>query len=222
MTMRKIVVFLFILFLSTGIQSQDITTMWPYLYSEFSDGTVYFSNKQTLSAPLNVHLLKSSLHYLDQNEIKEVTTSDIVLVLIKTDTYYVRNNQLMRVLEGDSTGFIAELVLADFNAIHESGGAYGSSSNVQATRKLSSLEVGGINITNLMELKSNKDNGSLLPLKKQYFIVTIDTVYPANRRSIESQLPEDKRKEFRQFVKTNKINWRHPDTLAPLINFLSN
>src|SRR5690554_3283975 len=144
MTMRKIVVFLFILFLSTGIQSQDITTMWPYLYSDFSDGTVYFSNKQTLSAPLNVHLLKSSLHYLDQNEIKEVTTSDIVLVLIKTDTYYVRNNQLMRVLEGDSTGFIAELVLADFNAIHESGGAYGSSSNVQATRKLSSLEVGGI------------------------------------------------------------------------------
>src|SRR5690554_1995138 len=158
--MKKQIVLSFLIMCCTiGLQAQSITTVWPYKYSDFKDGTVYYTDKKTLSAPLNVHLLKSSLHYLDKDLIKEVNTSDIVLVRMGEDNYYVRNNQLMRVLDGDSTGFVAELVLADMAALTQGGGAYGSSSNVQATRKLSSLEIGGINMTNHMELKSNKDNG---------------------------------------------------------------
>lgn len=130
--MKKTVLFLLVLCLATALQAQNITTMWPYKYSDFRNGTVYFVNKRTLSAPFNVHLLKSSLHYLDNGQVREVTTSDIVLVRIDEDQYYMRNNQLMRVLSGDSIGFVAELVLVDFDALIESGGAYGSSSNVQA------------------------------------------------------------------------------------------
>jgi hypothetical protein len=219
--MKKSALYLLVLCLSSALQAQDITTMWPYKYSDFRDGTVYFANKRTLSAPVNVHLLKSSLHYLDNGQIREVTTSDIVLVRIDEDQYYMRNNQLMRVLSGDSTGFVAELVLADFDALTESGGAYGSSSNVQATRKLSSLEIGGINITNHMELKSNKDSGSLLPLDTKYFIVTPDAVYPATKRGISSQLSDDKKDTFNRFLKKNKVNWRRPETLQVLLDFFN-
>jgi len=219
--MKKIGLFLSIICLTFALQAQNITTMWPYKYSDFRDGTVYFLNKRTLSAPVNIHLLKSSLHYLDKEQIKEVTTSEIVLVKIEEDSYYMRDNQLMRVVSGDSTGFVAELLLADFDALTESGGAYGSSSNVQATRKLSSLEVGGINITNHMELKSNKDGGSLLPVKKKYFIVTPDALYPATKKGIESQLPANRLADFRQFLKQNKVSWRNPESLSVLLQFFN-
>jgi hypothetical protein len=199
--------------------AQNVTTMWPYMYSDFRDGKVYFKDQTTLIAPLNVHLVKSTLHFLDKGTIKEAITSDIVLVQIDFDTYYVRNNQLLHVLAGDSTGFVAELVLADFAALKENGGAYGSSSNVQATRKLSSLEVGGVTITNHIELKNQKENGSMLPLTQKYFIVTTDEVYPATRKDIESKLPDDKREAFKQFIKQHKIKWKQPGSLAVLLEF---
>ncbi|HHU97475.1 MAG: hypothetical protein QM237_08250 [Bacteroidota bacterium] len=203
-----------------GSTAQDITTTWPYLYSDFKDGTVYFTSKTTLAAPLNVHLLKSSLHYLDNEQVKEVTTSDIAMVIIGEDNYYARDNQLMRVISGDSTGFVAELVLADIDALTQSGGAYGSSSNVQATRKLSSLEVGGIHVTNHMELKNNKDNGTLLPVKTTYYIVTTKAVYHATRRGMESLLPDHAKSDLRRYVKQHNVKWNRPETYHLLLDFL--
>ena len=217
---RNLFVGLFIVLSSLYVCAQEPTSMWPYIYSDFQQGTVYFKDTKTLTAPINIHLLKSRLHYIDKEQIKEANADEILLALIGDDKYYVRNEQLMRVVAGDSTGFIAELTVADFNAIMESGGAYGSSSNVQATRKLSSLEIGGVHITNHMELKSRKEDGSLLPLSKKYFIVTVEHVYPANRKAFETMLPAAKLPEFKQFLKKNKINWRQPDSLALLLNFL--
>lgn len=217
---RKIFAGLLMVVSSLYVFAQEPTSMWPYIYSDFQQGTVYFNDTKTLSAPINIHLLKSKLHYIEKDHIKEAISDDILLALIGNDKYYVRNGQLMRVVTGDSTGFIAELAVADFDAIMDSGGAYGSSSNVQATRKLSSLEIGGVHITNHMELKSKKDAGSLLPLSKKYFIVTVDAIYPANRKAFENMLPAARRAELKPFLKKNKINWRQPDSLALLLNFL--
>ena len=218
--MKKILFCVIIFFNIIQTEAQDITTMWPYAYSDFQVGKVYFKNKQALSAPLNIHLLKSTLHYIDRGVIKEALTSEVVFVEVNSDMYFMRNNQMLRVLVGDSTGFVAELLMADFNTAIESSGAYGSSSNVQATRKLSSLEVGGINITNHMELKSKKDAGSLLTLSKKYFIVTKNNVYLASKKAIESELSEQKRVDFNIFLKQQKVNWKKPESLIAVINFL--
>lgn len=217
---RRIGCALLILCSTIVVRAQDITTMWPYKYAEFQNGTVYFKDQTTLSTQINVHLLRSALHYLDKEQIKEANASDIAVVSINNDTYYVNNGQLLRAIAGDSTHYVAELVLADFDAIMSSGGAYGSSSNVQATRKLSSMEIGGVSITNHMELKNKKDGGTLLPLFKKFVIVTADTIYTATRKGIESQLPENKKAAFKQFVKENKVKWKDPASLAVLLDFL--
>jgi hypothetical protein len=194
--------------------------MWPYRYSDFTDGTVYLKGGKTLSAPLNIHLLKSSLHYLEKDQIKEATSADIESVQIGFDKYRMVNNQLMYPLAGDSTDYVAELLLADLEALQESGGAYGSSSNVQATRQLSSLEIGGVSKVNHIELKEKKEDGQLLPLTVKYFIVTGDRVYPATQRAIKAALPEEKQTEFKQFVKKHKIKWKQPASLFELLEFL--
>lgn len=219
--MKKLFIAIIVLISTVQLQAQDRTTMWPYVYPDFQLGKVYFQNESSLTAPLNVHLLKSSLHYLDQNIIKEAITSHIVLVEIGMDRYFMRNEQLFRVLSGDSLGFVAELLVADFSALQESGGAYGSSSNVQATRKLSSLELGGINITNHMELKSQKDAGSLLAVSKQYFIVTAGAIYPATKKGISLQLSPAKRTEFKKFYKQQKIKWKELESLNAVLHFLN-
>jgi len=203
-------------------QAQEVTTMWPYIYPDFQEGIVHFKDHKSLRAPLNVHLLKSTLHYLEDKKIKEATSGDIESVHIGRDQYYVCDNQLIHVLNGDSTGFVAELVEADFSALMESGGAYGSSSSVQATRKVSSMEIGGVSIVNHMELKEKKDAGSLLPLTRKYFIVVAGKEYPATSKSIESQLPEERQEAFKLFVKQNKIKWKQPESLALLLDFFKN
>ena len=213
---------------TTAGLAQNITTMWPYKYSNFRTGTIYFKNQEPLSKQLNVHLLKSTLHYLDGDKIKEAQPDDIAFVLIDNtiqdisvpDKFYMYNGQLIRAISGDSTAFIAELILADFSAIKESGGAYGASSNTQSTRKLSSLTIGGVSTTSHMELKEKKDEGSSLPIIKKYFIVINGKVYPATRKDIESKLPADKKDAFKQFVKKNKINWKDPNSFPKLLEFL--
>lgn len=216
---QKVLFFIIVLYSTIASQAQDVTTMWPYIYPDFKEGTVFFKDHKSLKAPLNVHLVNSTLHYLENNKIKEAASDDIKSVLIGEDQYYVSNNHLMHVLSGDSTSFIAELVEADFSALKESGGAYGSSSNVQATRKVTSMDVGGVSIVNHMELKEKKDAGSLLPLTRKYFIIVAGKEYPATRKGIESQLAKDRQEAFKLFVKQNKIKWKQPDSLALLLNF---
>lgn len=215
-------VFVVLVFLCSMIvaQAQSTTSMWPYVYPDFQRGTVYFKDLNTLSADVNVHLLKSTLHYLNNDQIIEANTSEIAVVQINVDTYYVKNNQLLRFITGDSVKYVAELVLADFDGIMSSGGAYGSSSNVQATSKLSSMEVGGVSITNHIELKNNKEGGALLPLVRKYVLVTPDKMYLATRKGVESQLPENRKAAFKQFLKEKKVSWKDPASLVLLLDFL--
>jgi hypothetical protein len=200
-------------------QAQDITTMWPYAYPEFVNGTVHFDDSSTLQAPVNVHLQKSRLHYLERGNIKEAKVTGMLWVEVGADAYYVRNGELFKMLAGRAQLFLASLTLADFNAIMESGGAYGSSSNVQATRKLSSVEIGGINITNHVELKSKKDAGALLPISVKYYVVTPNDVYPATRKGIAAKLSGEREDAFKRFVKQHKIKWNNPESLKTLLDF---
>jgi hypothetical protein len=212
---------LLLLLLSLAGRAQDITTMWPYAYPEFVKGTVYFADSSTLQAPVNVHLQKSRLHYLEQGTIKEAKSADIVLVDVGADRYFVRRNELLHVLAGNAQAFLATLTLADFSAITEPGGAYGASSNVQATRKLSSIDIGGVSITNHVELKSKKDAGTLLPVSVKYFLVTGDEVYPATRKGIAGKLSGERKDAFNRFVKQHKIKWSNPESLITLLDFFT-
>ena len=101
-------------------------------------------------------------------------------------------------------------------------GAYGSSSNVQATAS-SLFRVGGI-VTNHMELKNNKDNGTLLPVKTTYYIVTTKryTTLPGEDGSL---LPDHAKSDPRRYVKQHNVKWnrrRHHLLLDFLKSYLTN
>lgn len=210
----------FVLF-STAI-AQNVTTLWPYIYPEFQQGTLYLSNKQEIKGALNVHVYKSRLHFLENDLIKEAETSDIVLAMIGDDKYMVVDGRVMKVIGSKEKGFVALQIMGDFEQLNSQSGAYGGPTTTASVNNLSSIVIGGINITNHVSLRQDRENGIALPLKYKYFIVTKGTVYEAARRGILSKLDDAKSKEFKRFLKTHKIEWTEAQSLLQIVDFLNN
>lgn len=219
--MRRLLFTAFIAFFwATNISAQQVSTLWPYIYPEFKEGTLYMAGQEKLTSEFNIHLKEGRLHFISQGRIKEVLNKDIVLVTIGNDTYMVVDGRVMKVVGSEKRGLVATLVLADFDKLFDAGGAYGASSSTSATRKLTSVEIGGITQTNHMLLRENREYGTPLPIKQKHFLVTKGEVYPATRRGILSSFDDgSKKKEFKQFLKGKDVNWSNPQSMLQLIDF---
>ncbi|MEG0519366.1 MAG: hypothetical protein RR555_10965 [Bacteroidales bacterium] len=195
--------------------------MWPYVYQEFMNGIIYTVDGHKFSKKVNIHVRKSTLQYIDGENIKETINDDILFVTIGNDQYMPVSGKIMKVVGSKEKGFVATLILADFSSIHATGGAYGSSSNSSSTMKLSSIEIGGETKTNHMDLKNNKESGVTLNLVYSYYIVTNSNIYEATRKGIETKLPQERKVHFKAYLKSHNIQWKVPASLLPLIDFLN-
>lgn len=210
----------------TSISAQECTTTWPYLFNDFQPGTVYFKDGAKTPYRVNIHILKSKLHYLEDGseEIKEAVSEDYILVKIGEDTFYSRQGKMVKVVASNEGGFIGECTVADMAALNTGEtAAYGASANSMSTRKLSSIDGEGPSVsTNHMNLKNSKDDGIYIPTEKEYYIVTQGTVFPANKKQLEMFLPKDKADALKGFLKKNKISWKSPESLLKLVEFINN
>jgi len=204
--------------------AQQCTTMWPYLYSDFAEGKVFYKSGNTESRYLNIHVLENRLHLVDGENISELkSTNNIAKVEIGWDTYLPIEGRFYQLISEGSTGSSLVLIISgDFRSLLEGSGAYGASSNSLSTTNLSSLEIGGnAGSMNHMNLKNNKDAGRDVPLVKKYFFVFGGNLVPTKSKDVEkSLLDSGKRKELKAFVKANKIKWNRPEDLAKLLAIL--
>lgn len=219
--MKKIILTVITIALSFIINAQECSTIWPYIYKEFQDGTVYMKGGQKINCKVNIHVRNSTLQYLDGEKIRETKSDDVILVEVNNDKFMSVDGKIMKVLSSNEKGFIAVLTLGDFESIYNTGGAYGSSSNSSATMKLSSIEIGGETNTNHMELRNNLESGVTIPIEYEYFIVTGGEIYEASRKGIESKLSKERKAQLKTFLKNNKIKWKDSNSLLTLIDFLN-
>ena len=219
--MKSLISFLLVIGTFTFSWAQECTTIWPYIYPEFKEGTLYMVGGKQFTAQFNIHVQESRLHYLSNGIIKETQSENIVLVKIGEDVFMSVDGKVMKVIGSEERGFVATLILGDFAKLNNSSGAYGGSSNSSAIMKLSSIEVGGKTIVNHMELKQKRDEGVPLPLKYQYYIVTKGKVYSATKKGIRSELSDSSAVEFKSFLKKNKIKWDNPQSLMTLLDFFN-
>ncbi len=218
--MKRIKILLVYSLISFVASAQSVNTMWPYLFSEFRDGTIYTKDGFKFDRKVNVHVLKSTLHYLDGNTIKETSSSDLLMVDSGEDKFMCVDGEVMKIIAGDEDGFVATLVLGDFSKVAESGGAYGASSNTLSTMELTSVDLGGINIIDHMRLKNSKESGKKIPLMTSYYVVAGKRAYPANKNKIRKLLDKESQKKFKDFIKEKKIKWNRAESLILLVDFL--
>lgn len=202
--------------------SQNCTTLWPYLYNDFQQGKLSFSDGRETTELVNIHVLESKLHYLKDNLILETSDPLIKSVAIGGEIFMNVNETFVKIISQMDSVFLGVIRKGDFESLLNSGGAYGSSSNAQSIRKLSSIEVGGINSMNHMYLKENKENGKAISLNTEYCFVVDGRYVKASRKDVQAFLnTQGKDDSFKLFVKNNKINWKKEDSLVLVMNYLS-
>ena len=208
--------------LTTNARNYEPNTKWPYIYENFTDGTVFFEGNKKAQKQLNIHLWGNKLHYLaDDNRILEAKDKGVVRVEIGNDAYIYSDNQLVKILDVDQNNLVVELTKADFDALFTGTGAYGSSLNSSAARDLSSLDLGGIDNPELGRLLQERNDGRDLSVKHVFFFIIDGKQIEANKKEVESLLSDNGKKEWKAFQKQNKIKWKDEDSLAKVLSFIN-
>lgn len=200
------------------------TTLWPYLYPDFTEGTIAYGGGGQVKAHLNVHLLKGDLHFLKDDLIMVAEKRDLKSVSIGDDTFFPVDGMFMKVVNGDEGACVLMSVLGDFDALFTGTGAYGTSANTQAVTNLSSIEIGGINVTNHSKLLQDKReaSGREIGLKEKLYIKVGDKCSAAFQKDVEQSFGISANGEWKSFLKKEKIKWRKPDDLIKVAQWLAN
>lgn len=209
--------------LSVSAAKYEPNTKWPYLYQDFTKGTIYFEGNQKNSArELNVHLLGNKLHYLGEDgRIYQGDDQKVTRVEIGDDAYIFSDHKLVKIVANEGTNLLVMLTKANFDALQQSGGAYGASLNSSATRDLSSLDLGGLDTPELGKMLQEKNDGRTIPMVQQYFFIIGGQQIEATKKGVEKFVGEAKAGALKQFLKEKKTKWKDELSLTQLLKFLA-
>lgn len=218
--MKRILILAICLIASVSLYGQDCTTVWPYLYNDFTEGAVNKTSGKTINYKLNVHVKESKLHFLSGNLVNEAYLTDVASVRIGEDVYIPVNQKLMRMIAQDGEDYVLELKVANLSNINETGGAYGTSSSTSATNKLSSIETDAQINQNHMLLKASKNNGERLEIESTYYFLINGELIEATARIVDKKIASKDKDLWKQFKKENKLRWNQDESLKKILLFI--
>jgi hypothetical protein len=210
--------FLFVCFIAnTYAQKYSPTTHWPFLYEDFQNGTVYFSDSaKDKQQKLNIHLLHATLWHVDGENVLLSDPKGIIKVSIGTDSFIYMNGELVRLVKTAGDYALVESVKGNYNAIVSPGsGAYGMS-----TQSLSASKQSSIGVMNYMQTMLDKKEGANLPLIRKYYFILSERIVQATRKEVEKAVSKESLPTLRAFVKEHKIKWNEEESLISLLDFL--
>lgn len=198
-------------------------TKWPYVYEDFTQGTVYSADNQKSEGLLNIHLAGNVLHYVGKDgKVYANDNRRIARVEIGQDAYIVVDNRLMQVVSQKGADVLLKLELADFSQLTQgSGGAYGSSLNSSASNQLSSLDLGGLNRPEHGMMLQEKHDGREIPVNTVYYFAIGGQCIEASKSEVLKHVGESRKADFTRFVKEKKVKWKNADSLKAVLEYLS-
>ena len=142
--MKKILNTLALLLIAFAAFGQKTTTSWPYLYSDFANGTVYMKDGKKHDQEFNIHLAKGRLHFNDNGVIKEVKTNDIHLVELNGELFTSLQGFVVKVIGDPQTGYVAVHTYADYQKLNESDGPYGTKLDATTSYSVTPYDLTGV------------------------------------------------------------------------------
>lgn len=201
--------------------AQNPSTTWPYIYDNFTPGTIYMKGSTKSDVLMNVHLRHDHLHFIDNDVVKQANLTDVLIVSIGADSYLPMGGELLKIVAKNDNGVVAASIIGDFAAAQQTGGGYGASSETASTRKLSSFELEGQVNQNHVLLLQEKENGADLNVITTYYIVRGGESLKATRKDINASLSAEGQAAFKAWLKANKIKWKDPESILKVVDFLS-
>ena len=210
------------LFALTASAQYEPNTKWPYVYENFTDGTIYFDGNKKTAAKLNIHLLGNVLHYISADgKIFESSDKDVVRVEIGDDVYLYSGRKMMKLCASKGDNVLLKLEKGDFDSLLGGTGAYGASLNSSSARDLSSLDLGGLDKPELGRMLQEKNDGSIISTKTEYYFVIYGEQVEASKKGLDKYFKDSKADEWKAFQKANKIKWKDADSLAKILDFIN-
>lgn len=220
--MKKLLSFIIMALFTLSASAQyEPNTKWPYLYENFTDGIIYFDGNKKTHAKLNIHLLGNALHYISpEGKIFQSTDNGVVRVEIGSDVYLFCDKRLMKLCATKGDDALLKLEKGDFDALTEGSGAYGASLNSSASRDLSSLDIGGLDMPELGRMLQEKNDGRSFPVKTEYYFIVNGEQVEATKKGLDKYFKDSKPDEWKAFQKANKIKWKDAASLAKILDFI--
>lgn len=219
--MKQMLAAFALFFLTLTASGQDaVMSSWPYLYPEFSSGTVWMNDGKKYDRQMNIHLAKGQLHFIDGGVIKEVNANDVVLAELGGDRFTSLEGSIVKVIGDFERGYVAVRTAVDYQKMNETDGPYGTKIDAGATLSLTTFELTGV-ASSYSELLRNRNEGIELPLKHDYYLVAGGKVLNASKKAVENSLDAAGKAAFKTFQKQNKIKWQDPSSLLLLVDFLN-
>ncbi len=204
-------------------QNYEPTTTWPYLYDDFTEGVMVDRDGDQIKGVYNIHLLHGRVHFIEGDMIREANSLNVNTVTVGGNAYRHVGGTMMEVLAVTEGGLVVKKTEINVTALNSTGGAYGSSSSTLATQALSSLEFMGSasGPVNHMNMKNSKNDGKILPvIEKIYLVVGRNVVFAAKKDVLG--IPGIDKTSANAFFKENKTKWKDPQSLAAVVDFISN
>lgn len=220
--MKKLLSFIIMALFTLSASAQyEPNTKWPYVYENFTDGTIYFDGNKKSVAKLNIHLLGNVLHYISpEGKIFQSTDNGVVRVEIGSDVYLFCGKRMMKLCASKGDDALLLLEKGDFDSLVEGTGAYGSSLNSSAARDLSSLDLGGLDKPELGRMLQEKNDGSIISIRPEYYFVINGEQVEATKKGLDKYFKDSKADESKAFQKANKIKWKDAESLAKILDFI--
>lgn len=197
------------------------TTMWPYLYEDFVDGTVYFSKEQkTMHLKLNVHLQNCTLHYLEGDKVMQADPRNVEMIQLGDVSFIYMNGELVRFIKAEEGVALVKLVKADLDELNKNThGAYGMSTTTSSVNQI--VSIGALGVSNLIytRMRQERKEGKDLPLIEKYYFIFGDKIVEATRKEVEKSLGDNGKTKLKAFLKQNKIKWKEEASLIKLLEF---
>ena len=144
----------------------------------------------------------------------------MVRVEIGSDVYLFCGKRMMKLCASKGDDALLLLEKGDFDSLVEGTGAYGSSLNSSAARDLSSLDLGGLDKPELGRMLQEKNDGSIISIKPEYYFVINGEQVEATKKGLDKYFKDSKPDEWKAFLKANKIKWKDAESLAKILDFI--
>jgi len=230
--MKKAIVSISLALLSLGAFAQkgyEPMDSWPYEYAEFRDGTIRTTAGALMeNVPVNICLVNASLHYVQGENLMQSDMQKVFTARIGDQVYVNIGTKMHKILWESEKGAVVELSSIDMDQLNKADIGYGISSATASHQKTSldlmggslgswgDIGLSGKSYSNAYELR---DSGTLLPVKKELFLLVQGVRINADKRSVIN-CPGVNPDEAKAFFKANKIKWNKVESLSKVAEFI--
>lgn len=222
--MKRTLSLIISLFLFVRLFAYEPLTSWPYVYEEFTKGRVIsFDGKTIEYESLNINLISSRVHYIENGIIMECKPETVSKLEINGATYICVGARMMKVIAESQNSAVVLRTSIDYDAMNKANIGYGKSS-MASTQSISVSvlsEQMSFSVNKSMEdVSRDKYDGEPLVLKEEKGILYKNLFVLATKRDVLNALDES-RDKVKEFLKTERIKFRKEEDLLRLIDFIS-